>query len=85
VSRAPGGRVLVRVERLPRLGEQVYSRSGKPIGRVEDILGPVASPFASVKLGADRPPPGGLEGAQVYVAEREDARPGEWRIRLARR
>ncbi len=51
-----GGLITVRLDNIrkpPRLGLKVYSNQpGKPIGRLIDIIGPVESPFAVVKLEA---------------------------------
>lgn len=51
-----GGLITVRLGNIrnpPRLGLKVYSNQpGKPIGRLIDIIGPVESPFAVVKLEA---------------------------------
>ena len=43
----PSGEVLVRVERPWRWGEglRVVDRRGRPIGRIESIIGPAAAPY----------------------------------------
>ena len=51
-----GGLITVRLGNIgkpPRLGLKVYSnKPGEPVGRLIDIIGPVESPFAVVKLEA---------------------------------
>jgi len=39
----------VKIENLPKIGENVVDENLKPIGKVFDILGPVSSPYAAVK------------------------------------
>jgi RNA-binding protein len=39
----------VRIENLPKIGENVVDENLKSIGKVFDILGPVSSPYATVK------------------------------------
>jgi rRNA processing protein Gar1 len=60
----PGKLITVRlgnIRKPPRLGLKVYSnKPGAPIGRLIDVIGPVESPFAVVKLEA---------GASVSIGE----------------
>jgi len=39
----------VKIENLPKIGENVVDENLKPFGKVFDILGPVSSPYAAVK------------------------------------
>jgi RNA-binding protein len=39
----------VKIENLPKIGESVVDEKLKPVGKVFDILGPVSSPYATVK------------------------------------
>ena len=39
----------MKIENLPKIGENVVDENLKPIGKVFDILGPVSSPYAAVK------------------------------------
>ena len=41
--------LIVKVENLPRIGDRVVDEQFKPVGRVFDIFGPVAAPYAAVK------------------------------------
>lgn len=46
---SPNRNIIVRLENIPRIGETVVDENLKSIGRVFDILGPVASPYAVIK------------------------------------
>ena len=45
----PSRNIIVKIENLPKIGENVVDENLKPIGKVFDILGPVSSPYAAVK------------------------------------
>ncbi|MEM1638393.1 MAG: hypothetical protein QW247_11890 [Pyrobaculum sp.] len=49
--------VVVRIRdplRIPSIGARaVHKQSGKVIGVVNDVIGPVSSPYAVIKLGKD--------------------------------
>ncbi|MCD6323943.1 MAG: hypothetical protein J7L55_02400 [Desulfurococcales archaeon] len=47
----PSGEFLVKITggRVPRLGWRVVNGSGKLLGKVRDIIGPVRAPYAVVK------------------------------------
>ncbi len=55
--------VLVRIPEKIKMYEKVYDSSGKKIGKVVRILGPVAEPYGVVKL--DAPELSGIE--EVYT------------------
>jgi len=62
----PTGRLIVRGETAPRVGTTVYDRRMRPIGRVDDVFGPVDRPFVSIRL--DRPRPGfRFDGMDVFT------------------
>ena len=42
--------LIIKLKTETRLGQIVLDKSGKKIGAIFDIFGPVESPFASVKL-----------------------------------
>ena len=50
----PNGRLIARVDRAPRVGEKVFDRMMKPVGRVDDVFGPVEEPFVSVRVDRHR-------------------------------
>ncbi|MEM3442435.1 MAG: Gar1/Naf1 family protein [Candidatus Bathyarchaeia archaeon] len=41
--------LIIKVERIPKIGETVIDEKLRPIGKVFDIFGPVSSPYAAVK------------------------------------
>ncbi|MGQ9624594.1 MAG: H/ACA ribonucleoprotein complex subunit GAR1 [Candidatus Bathycorpusculaceae bacterium] len=45
----PSRNIIVRIENLPKIGENVVDENLKSIGKVFDILGPISSPYAAVK------------------------------------
>jgi RNA-binding protein len=45
----PSRNIIVKIENLPKIGENVVDEDLKNIGKVFDILGPVSSPYAVVK------------------------------------
>ncbi|MEM3672822.1 MAG: Gar1/Naf1 family protein [Candidatus Bathyarchaeia archaeon] len=45
----PSRNIIVRIENLPKIGENVVDENLKTVGKVFDILGPVSSPYAAVK------------------------------------
>ena len=44
----PSRNVIAKIENVPRIGETVVDENLKPVGKVFDILGPVASPYATI-------------------------------------
>ena len=41
--------IIVKLENIPRIGEIVVDENLKQVGKVFDILGPVSSPYATIK------------------------------------
>jgi rRNA processing protein Gar1 len=41
--------VILKIENIPKIGAKVVDENLEPLGKVFDILGPVSSPYASVK------------------------------------
>ncbi|GAB6147880.1 H/ACA ribonucleoprotein complex subunit GAR1 [Stetteria hydrogenophila] len=80
MHRVPTGHLVARMEpmeRLPSLGAKVVDGSGREVGVLADIIGPVASPFAVIK------PSGEVrdlsEGAELYAlvaVKRHSGKPG---------
>ncbi len=50
VLRAGKGKLIVKARFAPRLFEAVYDLATKPIGKVVDVFGPVASPYIVVSV-----------------------------------
>ena len=46
---SPSRNVIAKTEKTPRIGETVVDENLKPVGKIVDIFGPVASPYATVK------------------------------------
>ncbi len=43
------GKIIVKVENTPKIGDKVVDENLKVVGEVFDIMGPVSSPYAAVK------------------------------------
>ncbi len=52
---SPSRNMIMKVENVPRIGEIVVDESLKPVGKVFDILGPVSSPYVSIRSTARDP------------------------------
>ena len=63
---SPSGNVIVKVENIPKIGDNVVDEKIKHIGDVGDVFGPVSSPYASVKVRTHKP--GKLQGKIVYIS-----------------
>jgi len=46
---SPSKNMIVKVERTSKIGEMVVDENLKPVGRVFDMIGPVSSPYLSIK------------------------------------
>jgi RNA-binding protein len=42
-------RIIVKVQKIPKLNTKVYDEKGNEIGEVIDVLGPVREPYVAVK------------------------------------
>jgi RNA-binding protein len=62
---SPSRNIIIKVENTPRIGETVVDENLKPIGRVFDVFGPVASPYAAVKPTVQSPEK--LTSKTVYI------------------
>jgi len=49
VSAVADGHFLASVDFVPRLGTRLYTSGGSVLGQVDDVLGPVSSPFVLVR------------------------------------
>ncbi len=41
--------IIVKIEKIPKIGDVVFDENLKSVGNVFDIFGPVSAPYASVK------------------------------------
>lgn len=46
---SPSKNIIIKTEKIPKLGETVVDENLKPIGKIFDIFGPVSAPYAAVK------------------------------------
>lgn len=58
------GNLILRAEAKARIGDNVFNKQGKRVGRVFDLFGPVEKPYTSVKPSQD---PERLVGKPLYV------------------
>jgi len=65
------GRPVYRLKAEARINQPVLDAKGRRIGEVFDVFGPVAAPYASVRLreGVTEPP------KEIYLGERTERRP----------
>lgn len=45
--------IILKAEKLPKIGCRVVDKDQKPVGMVFDVFGPVSAPYISVKLYAE--------------------------------
>jgi RNA-binding protein len=45
----PSRNIVLKIGRVPRIGETVVDENLRTVGKVFDIMGPVSSPYAAVK------------------------------------
>ncbi|MBS7644737.1 MAG: Gar1/Naf1 family protein [Candidatus Bathyarchaeia archaeon] len=67
-------RLIIRLEpdvEVPMLGETVFDSGLDPVGAVEDLFGPVKSPYAAVRLKIGDPP--AYIGRTLYAAKKPRA------------
>jgi RNA-binding protein len=65
----PSRSLVVKAEKTPRMGLTVVDENLKVVGKVFDIIGPVASPYAVVKPVIKEPEK--LVNKQLYVLSSE--------------
>jgi RNA-binding protein len=49
VNLTPSRSIVLKIERVPRIGETVVDENLRTVGKVFDVIGPVSSPYAAVK------------------------------------
>lgn len=57
--------LILKVETLPKIGDMVVDENLKTVGSVFDIIGPVSSPYATVK--PTTPEPQRMVGNTLYT------------------
>lgn len=66
---APQGLAILKLKSAAAIGTDVVDEKGSQIGSVADVFGPVASPYASVKLLNRAGSHPELDGAELYSLE----------------
>ena len=82
---AKSGRLIVKLNSAGaelRAGEMLVDASGRRVGRVAELIGPVSSPYASVIPMTDRT--GRLAGTKVFSGEQAKPRTPSGRTRRKR-
>jgi RNA-binding protein len=46
---SPSRNIIIKTENLPKIGETVVDENLKPVGKIFDIIGPVSSPYVTIK------------------------------------
>jgi RNA-binding protein len=46
---SPNRSLILRAEKPPRIGDDVFDETFKPVGRVFDVFGPISAPYVAVK------------------------------------
>ncbi len=72
VNVTPSQNVVVKTEKTPKIGFNVVDETLQPVGKVFDIIGPVTSPYAVVKLTVREPTR--LANKQLYVLPSKNER-----------
>jgi RNA-binding protein len=62
---SPSKNIIVKIQNTPKINETVVDEDLKPVGKVADIFGPVASPYASLR--PQIPQPERLINKTLYV------------------
>ena len=62
---SPSKNMIIKVERISKIGETVVDENLKPVGKVFDLIGPVSSPYLSIRSMVSDPEK--LVNKPVYV------------------
>ncbi len=52
---SPSKNLILKAERLPKINDKVVDENLKSVGTIFDIIGPVSSPYVSVKPNVEEP------------------------------
>ncbi len=61
----PSQNVIVKIDKAPKMGSAVIDESLRVVGKVFDIIGPVASPYAVIRPSIKDPEK--LANRQLYI------------------
>lgn len=67
---SPSRNIIIKLQHVPKIGETVVDENLKLIGKVFDILGPISSPYASIKTIKQEPEK--LVNRMLYVSLRKE-------------
>jgi len=79
LSVTPSQSLVVKTEKIPKIGSPVVDESLKVIGKVIDLIGPVSSPYAVIRPTVKEPEQ--LSNRQLYLllSKKTGAKNDEWR------
>ena len=79
LSVTPSQSLVVKTEKIPKIGSPVVDESLKVIGKVIDLIGPVSSPYAVIRPTVKEPEQ--LANRQLYLllSKKTGAKNDEWR------
>ena len=60
--------LIITLQADARIGQNVFDKNGKQIGKIFDIFGPVISPYASIKLN-DKVELGKSKGKPLFLIQ----------------
>lgn len=66
---SPSRNMILKVDRIPKIGDTVVDENLKLVGKVFDILGPVSSPYVAVRPAIHSPEK--MVNKPVYVVPSE--------------
>ncbi len=72
INVTPSQNIVVKVDKAPKVGSSVVDGDLRAVGRIFDVVGPVASPYAIVKASIQHPEK--LANQQLYTAPSERKR-----------
>ncbi len=78
ISLTPSQNLVVKTDKVPKIGASVVDESLKVIGKVFDVIGPVPSPYAVVRPTIKEPER--LSNKQLYLllSKKTGAKNDEW-------
>jgi RNA-binding protein len=68
----PAQNIIVKTERVPKMGAPVIDENLKVVGKVFDVIGPVSAPYAVIKPSVRDPEK--LISRQLYVSSSKKER-----------
>lgn len=80
LHRSKTGKLIVRLQAEAIIGQPVLDKRGKRVGQVFDIFGPVAAPYASIRMRDEETG----QPDELYLGDRADRGPRPKRRRQKR-